>query len=65
MQTHRNGVIELIMDYMRRYVATLDNDEEFYVLATEHHEAAQEAMDRAVYLGIGLKDVCLDRGDYD
>ena len=53
------------MDYMRRYVATLDNDEEFYVLATEHHEAAQEAMDRAVYLGLGLKDVCLDRGDYD
>ena len=53
------------MDYMRRYVATLDNDEEFYVLATEHHEAAQEAWDHANDVGIAIKDVRLDRGDYD
>jgi len=53
------------MDYMRRYVATLDNDEEFYVLATEHHEAAQEAWDHASDLGIAIKDVRLDTGDYD
>lgn len=64
MHTH-HGVIELIMDYMRRYVATLDNDEEFYVLATEHHEAAQEAWDHASDLGIAIKDVRLDTGDYD
>ena len=50
---------------MRRYVATLDNNEEFYVFATEHHEAAQEAMDHAVDLGLGLKDVYLYKGHYD
>jgi hypothetical protein len=51
---------------MRRYKATLTNGEEFFVLATEHHEAAQEAADYAREEDQVLKDVALipDRG-YD
>ena len=56
----------MVTDYMRRYKATLTNGEEFFVLATEHHEAAQEAADYAREEDQVLKDVALipDRG-YD
>ncbi len=51
---------------MRRYKATLTNGEEFFVLATEHHEAAQEAADYAREEGQVLKDVALmpEKGFY-
>jgi len=43
--------------FMRRYKATLANGHEFYVTANEHHQAAQDAQDRAKELGAELQDV--------
>jgi len=45
---------------MRRYRATFSNDEEFYFLATEHHEAAELAAEEACNQGLELRDVALD-----
>ena len=33
--------------FMRRYRATLVNGHEFFILANEHHQAAQDAKDEA------------------
>lgn len=44
---------------MRRYKATTSDGGKFYVLATEHHEAAQEAADYAREQGQELQDVAL------
>jgi len=49
----------LYTDYMRRYKATTSDGGKFYVLATEHHEAAQEAADYAREQGQELQDVAL------
>ena len=46
--------------FMRRYRATLVNGYEFFILANEHHQAAQDAKDEANRLGAELKDVGLD-----
>ena len=46
--------------FMRRYRATLVNGHEFYILANEHHQAAQDARVEANRLGAELKDVGLD-----
>jgi len=46
--------------FMRRYLATLVNGHEFIVMANEHHQAAQDAEDKAKKLGAELKDVGLD-----
>jgi len=46
--------------FMRRYRATLVNGHEFYILANEHHQAAQDAQVEANRLGTELKDVGLD-----
>ena len=46
--------------FMRRYRATLVNGHEFYILANEHHQAAQAAQVEANRLGAELKDVGLD-----
>ena len=46
--------------FMRRYRATLVNGHEFFILANEHHQAAQDAEDEAKRLGAELKDVGLD-----
>ena len=43
--------------FMRRYKATLKNGHEFYVMANEHHQAAQDAEDKAKRLGAELQDV--------
>ena len=43
--------------FMRRYKATLVNGHEFYVMANEHHQAAQDAEDKAKKLGAELQDV--------
>ena len=43
--------------FMRRYKATLVNGHEFYVMANEHHQAAQDAEDKAKRLGAELQDV--------
>jgi len=44
---------------MRRYKATTTDGEEFFVLATEHHEAAQYASDEARDRDLELRDVAL------
>jgi len=44
---------------MRTYKATLSNGDEFFVLATEHHEAAQEAADHAQEHDLELQNVAL------
>lgn len=49
--------------FMRRYKATLVNGHEFYVMANEHHQAAQDAFDEARKLGAKLKDVCVANND--
>lgn len=49
--------------YVRKYKATLVNGHEFYLLANEHHQAAQDALDEARKLGAKLKDVCIDNND--
>ena len=43
--------------YVRKYKATLVNGHEFYILANEHHQAAQDAEDKAKKLGAELQDV--------
>ncbi len=43
--------------FMRRYKATLVNGHEFYLIANEHHQAAQAAQDEAKRLGAELQDV--------
>ena len=43
--------------FMRRYLATLVNGHEFIVMANEHHQAAQDAQDKAKRLGAELQDV--------
>jgi len=45
---------------MRRYKATLVNGHEFYLIANEHHQAAQDAQVEANKLGAELKDVVVD-----
>ena len=45
--------------FMRRYRATLVNGHEFYIIANEHHQAAQDAQDEANKLGAELQDVVL------
>ena len=45
--------------FMRRYRATLVNGHEFYIMANEHHQAAQDAQDEANKLGAELQDVAL------
>jgi len=45
--------------FMRRYRATLVNGHEFYIIANEHHQAAQDAQDEANKLGAELQDVAL------
>ena len=49
--------------YVRKYKATLVNGHEFYILANEHHQAAQDAFDEARKLGAKLKDVCVAKND--
>ncbi len=50
----------MVTDYIRRYRATLVNGHEFFILANEHHQAAQDARVEANRLGAELKDVGLD-----
>ena len=45
--------------FMRRYKATLVNGHEFYVMANEHHQAAQDAEDESKRLGAELQDIGL------
>ena len=46
--------------FMRRYRATLVNGHEFYLIANEHHQAAEDAQVEANKLGAELKDVVVD-----
>ncbi len=46
--------------FMRRYKATLVNGHEFYLIANEHHQAAEDAQVEANRLGAEIKDVGLD-----
>ena len=46
--------------FMRRYKATLVNGHEFYLIANEHHQAAEDAQVEANKLGAELKDVVVD-----